>query len=90
MPFMFRTGRALSALGSLASATAFVVAVVALPIASQTIAMHGPRIVESFFINSISCRRKKECWRLPPGRLRVLQVHCGRPSRGLGRRPDPR
>jgi len=38
MPFMFRTGRALSALGSLASATAFVVAVVALPIASQTAA----------------------------------------------------
>ena len=38
MPFMFRTGRALSPLGSLASATAFVVAVVALPIASQTAA----------------------------------------------------
>ena len=38
MPFMFRTGRALSTLGSPASATAFVVAVVALPIASQTAA----------------------------------------------------
>ena len=38
MPFIFRTGRALSALGSLASATAFVVAVVVLLIASQTAA----------------------------------------------------
>ena len=38
MPFVFRTARALSALGSLASARAFVAAVVALSIASQTAA----------------------------------------------------
>jgi CubicO group peptidase (beta-lactamase class C family) len=38
MPFVFRTARALSALGSLASAKAFVAAVVALSIASQTAA----------------------------------------------------
>src|SRR4029077_10129329 len=38
MPLMFRTGRALSALGSLVCATAFVVAFVASSIAAQTAA----------------------------------------------------